>query len=81
MRLKEGEISHRWPLGCPINYFLKMPRNRQWIIILHLVGPVRLLQGLPAPEDIGNCAGRPSSQPQQKAGGKGDGGNPAGATP
>lgn len=54
-RLKEGDIFRYRPLGCPITHFARVLRSRQGIVTVHLVGPVHLLQGLPAPEDIGIC--------------------------
>jgi len=54
-RLKEGDIFRYRPLGCPITHFAKVLKSRQGIVTVHLVGPVHLLQGLPAPEDIGIC--------------------------
>ena len=54
-RLKEGDIFRYRPLGCPITHFAKVLKNDRGIVTVHLVGPVHLLQGLPAPEDIGIC--------------------------
>jgi len=54
-RLKEGDIFRYRPLGCPITHFARVLKSRQGIVTVHLVGPVHLLQGLPAPEDIGIC--------------------------
>ncbi len=54
-QLEEGEIFRYRPLGCLITYFAKVLKNKQGIVTVHLVGPVHLLQGLPAPEDIGIC--------------------------
>jgi uncharacterized Fe-S cluster-containing protein len=42
-------------LGGPITHFAKVLKNKQGIVTVHLMGPVHLLQGLPAPEDIGIC--------------------------
>jgi uncharacterized Fe-S cluster-containing protein len=54
-RLKAGDIFRYRPLGCPITHFAKVLKSRQGIVTVHLVGPVHLLQGLPAPEDVGLC--------------------------
>ena len=54
-RLEEGDIFRYRPLGCPITHFAKVLRSGQGVVTVHLVGPVHLLQGLPAPEDIGIC--------------------------
>jgi uncharacterized Fe-S cluster-containing protein len=54
-RLKEGDIFRYRPLGCPITHFARVLKSKQGIVTVHLVGPVHLLQGLPAPEDIGIC--------------------------
>ncbi|MDD4651913.1 MAG: (Fe-S)-binding protein [Methanothrix sp.] len=54
-RLKEGDIFRYRPLGCPITHFARVLKSWQGIVTVHLVGPVHLLQGLPAPEDIGIC--------------------------
>jgi hypothetical protein len=53
--LKEGEIFRYRPMGCPITHFARVLKNNRGIVTVHLVGPVHLLQGLPAPEDIGLC--------------------------
>jgi uncharacterized Fe-S cluster-containing protein len=53
--LKEGDIFRYRPLGCPITHFAKVLKYEKGIATVHLVGPVHLLQGLPAPEDIGIC--------------------------
>lgn len=52
-RLKEGDTFRYRPLGCPITHFARVLKSRQGVVTVHLVGPVHLLQGLPAPEDIG----------------------------
>lgn len=54
-RLEEGEVFRYRPLGCPITHFAKVLKNDRGIVTVHLVGPVHLLKGLPAPEDIGIC--------------------------
>jgi len=54
-RLEEGDVFRYRPLGCPITHFAKVLKSSQGIVTVHLVGPVHLLQGLPAPEDIGIC--------------------------
>ena len=54
-RLNVGDIFRYRPLGCPITHFAKVLKSRQGIVTVHLVGPVHLLQGLPAPEDVGLC--------------------------
>jgi uncharacterized Fe-S cluster-containing protein len=54
-KLKEGDIFRYRPLGCPITHFARVLKSRQGIVTVHLVGPVHLMQGLPAPEDIGIC--------------------------
>ncbi|MCX6676949.1 MAG: hypothetical protein NTU95_03270 [Methanothrix sp.] len=51
--LKEGDIFRYRLLGRPITHFAKVLKNKQGIVTVHLVGPGHLLQGLPAPEDIG----------------------------
>jgi hypothetical protein len=51
--LKEGDIFRYRPLGCPITHFARVLKSSQGIVTVQLVGPVHLLQGLPAPEDIG----------------------------
>jgi uncharacterized Fe-S cluster-containing protein len=53
--LKEGDIFRYRPLGCPITHFARVLKSDRGIVTVHLVGPVHLLQGLPAPEDIGIC--------------------------
>ncbi len=54
-RLMEGDIFRYRPMGCPITHFAKVLRSSQGIVTVHLVGPVHLIKGLPAPEDIGLC--------------------------
>ena len=54
-RLEEGDVFRYRPLGCPITHFAKVLKSSQGVVTVHLVGPVHLLQGLPAPEDIGIC--------------------------
>jgi len=54
-QLKEGDLFRYRPLGCPITHFAKVLKSDKGIVTVHLVGPVHLLQGLPAPEDIGIC--------------------------
>ncbi|MGB4652083.1 (Fe-S)-binding protein [Methanothrix sp.] len=55
VRLDEGEIFRYRPLGCPIIHFARVLRSSQGVITVHMVGPVHLLQGQPAPGDIGIC--------------------------
>ncbi|VVB70332.1 Putative Fe-S cluster [uncultured archaeon] len=52
---EEGDIFRYRPLGCPITHFARVLKYSQGIATVHLVGPVHLLQGLPAPKDIGIC--------------------------
>jgi len=52
---KPGDIFRYRPMGCPITHFARVLRSSQGIVTVHLVGPVHLLQGLPAPHDIGLC--------------------------
>jgi uncharacterized Fe-S cluster-containing protein len=52
-RLKEGDVFRYRPLGCLITHFVRVLKSSQGVVTVHLVGPVHLLQGLPAPEDIG----------------------------
>lgn len=52
---KEGEILRYRPLGCPITHFARILKYEQGIAMVHLVGPVHLLSGQPAPRDIGIC--------------------------
>ncbi|MDD2755628.1 MAG: hypothetical protein PHS80_08890 [Methanothrix sp.] len=47
-------------MSCPITYFARVLKNKQGIVTVHLVGPVHLLQGLPAPEDIASAWWPPS---------------------
>jgi len=54
-RLLEGDTFRYRPLGCPITHFAKVLKNSQGIATVHLVGPRHLLDGSPAPEDIGIC--------------------------
>ncbi len=54
-RLKEGDLFRYRPLGCPITHFARVLKSDRGIVTVHLVGPVHLLHGLPAPEDIGIC--------------------------
>jgi uncharacterized Fe-S cluster-containing protein len=54
-QLKEGDVFRYRPLGCPITHFARVLKSDRGIVTVHLVGPVHLLQGLPAPEDIGIC--------------------------
>jgi len=61
-RPKEGGGFRRQPFGCPITHFARVLKNQQGIVTVHLVGPVHLLHGLLAPEDIGICTGRPPSR-------------------
>ena len=53
--LKEGDIFRYRPLACPITHFARVLKSDRGVVTVHLVGPVHLLQGLPAPEDIGLC--------------------------
>ena len=54
-RLEEGDVFRYRPLGCPITHFARVLKSSQGVVTVHLVGPVHLLHGLPAPEDIGIC--------------------------
>ena len=51
--LKEGDVFRYRPLGCPITHFARVLKSDRGVVTVHLVGPVHLLKGLPAPEDIG----------------------------
>jgi len=53
--LKVGDVFRYRPLGCPITHFAKVLKSDRGIVTVHLVGPLHLLHGLPAPEDIGIC--------------------------
>ncbi len=52
---KEGEILRYRPLGCPITHFARILKYEQGLAMVHLVGPIHLLSGQPAPRDIGIC--------------------------
>ncbi len=52
---KEGDIFRYRPLGCPITHFAKVLKWQHGIATVHLVGPVHLIDGRPAPEDVGIC--------------------------
>ncbi|MFZ3150007.1 MAG: (Fe-S)-binding protein [Methanothrix sp.] len=52
---KEGDIFRYRPMGCPVTHFAKVLKSDRGIVTVHLVGPVHILQGLPAPEDVGLC--------------------------
>ncbi len=52
---KAGEILRYRPLGCPITHFARVLKYDQGIMTAHLAGPVHLLDGSPAPRDIGIC--------------------------
>jgi uncharacterized Fe-S cluster-containing protein len=52
---KPGEVLRYRPLGCPIAHFARVLAYDQGIAAVHLVGPVHLLDGSPAPRDIGIC--------------------------
>lgn len=54
-RLMEGDTFRYRPLGCPITHFARVLSADRGVVTVHLVGPVHLLKGLPAPEDIGLC--------------------------
>ncbi|HNX40017.1 MAG TPA: (Fe-S)-binding protein [Methanothrix sp.] len=53
--LKVGDVFRYRPLGCPITHFAKVLKSDRGIVTVHLVGPLHLLHGLPAPQDIGIC--------------------------
>ena len=53
--MKGGDIFRYRPLGCRITHFARVLKSDKGIVTVHLVGPVHLLQGKPAPEDIGIC--------------------------
>jgi uncharacterized protein len=53
--LKPGDVFRYRPLGCPITHFAEVLKFSHNIATVHLVGPVHLLSGSPAPEDIGIC--------------------------
>lgn len=52
---KAGDIFRYRPMGCPITHFARVLKSCQGIVTVHLIGPVHLLQELPAPQDIGLC--------------------------
>jgi uncharacterized Fe-S cluster-containing protein len=52
---KEGDIFRYRPLGCPITHFAKVLKWQHGIATVHLIGPIHLIEGKPAPEDIGIC--------------------------
>ncbi|MFZ2470560.1 MAG: hypothetical protein WAW52_01330 [Methanothrix sp.] len=52
---KEGDIFRDRSRGCPITHFARVLKSDREIVTVHPVGPVHLLQGLPAPEDAGLC--------------------------
>ncbi|MDM7934474.1 MAG: (Fe-S)-binding protein [Methanothrix sp.] len=53
--LEEGSLFRYRPLGCPITHFARAISCSHGIATVHLVGPLHLLSGGPAPEDIGIC--------------------------
>jgi uncharacterized protein len=53
--LKHGDVFRYRPLGCPITHFAEVLKFSHGIATVHLVGPIHLLSGSPAPEDIGIC--------------------------
>jgi hypothetical protein len=52
---KEGDIFRYRPLGCPITHFAKVLKWQHGIATVHLIGPVHLIEGRPAPDDVGIC--------------------------
>jgi uncharacterized Fe-S cluster-containing protein len=52
---KDGDIFRYRPLGCPITHFARVLKYDRGIVTVHLVGPIHLLDGSPAPRDIGIC--------------------------
>ncbi len=79
-RLKEGDVFRYRPLGCPITHFARVLKSDRGVVTVHLVGPVHLLKGLPAPEDIGLAmvlAFEGTSKPGQEARSGRDGAIPA----
>ncbi len=53
--LKPGDVFRYRPLGCPVTHFAKVLKFSHSIATVHLVGPVHLISGSPAPQDIGIC--------------------------
>jgi len=54
-QLREGATFRYRPLGCPVTHFARVLKYEQGIATVHLVGPRHLLDGSPAPRDIGIC--------------------------
>jgi uncharacterized Fe-S cluster-containing protein len=50
-----GDVFRYRPLGCPITHFARVLKYEHGIATVHLIGPVHLLEGKPAPQDIGIC--------------------------
>lgn len=53
--LRPGDVFRYRPLGCPVTHFAKVLKFSHSIATVHLVGPVHLISGSPAPQDIGIC--------------------------
>ncbi len=53
--LKPGDVFRYRPLGCPVTHFARVLKFSHSIATVHLVGPVHLISGSPAPQDIGIC--------------------------
>ncbi len=53
--LQPGEIFRYRPLGCPVTHIARVLKFNHSIATVHLVGPVHLINGSPAPRDIGIC--------------------------
>jgi uncharacterized Fe-S cluster-containing protein len=52
---RPGDVFRYRPLGCPITHFARVLKYEHGIATVHLIGPVHLLEGEPAPQDIGIC--------------------------
>ncbi len=50
-----GDVFRYRPLGCPITHFARVLNYKHGVATVHLIGPVHLLEGKPAPEDVGIC--------------------------
>jgi uncharacterized Fe-S cluster-containing protein len=50
-----GEIFRYRPLVYPVTHIARVLKFNHGIAMIHLVGPVHLISGSPAPRDIGTC--------------------------
>ncbi len=53
--LSPGDIFRYRPLGCPVTHIARVLKFNHSIATVHLVGPIHLINGSPAPQDIGIC--------------------------